>query len=326
MSDDKTQAANLQRTLEQQQQAIQQHQHQLAMQQQQQAIQQSSSQSRFAYEDRNDYRLMILQEDNYTAWKWQMTMVLQSKNLWKYVNDPTVPLDSKANQAAIFLGTTLSENNMLRVINCTTARQIWITLESIYENKSSSEKQMLLSKFHQFKITSINEISKSLGEIQMMAAKLKALGVAIDNETVMSIILNALPESFSTFKTTWNLINSESKDLNKLITAVMAESSSMQNSEERALIARHHQYKENAGLQANSSNEETQSEEGELDKIESDGNESEEEDPDQDKTRKGRCNYCKRPGHWARDCKKLKNKRKKTSSMSHTAMSAGIMF
>lgn len=71
---------------------------------------------------------------------------------------------------------------MLNIINYDSAYQIWYTLENVYENRSAGEEQVLLVKFHGFKIPSVRDGNKSLSEIQVMAARLKSLGAAIDHE------------------------------------------------------------------------------------------------------------------------------------------------
>ena len=172
-------------------------------------------------DDRHEYCLTILREDNYATWKWQITMVLKTKRLYDSVigqcADP-----SKNRQAATFLASALNQQNMQRVINCTTANEIWTSLEATFENKSSTERTMLMEKFTSFKFKSIRDISKDLGALQALTAKLKSLGATVDDEFIISIILKGLPDSLKTWKSTWKMINAERPSLNMLITGIMA--------------------------------------------------------------------------------------------------------
>ena len=173
-------------------------------------------------EDKLDYRLTTLVEDNYVTWKWQMVMVLKAKGLYDRVvgtsNDET-----KKHQAATLLASSLSQQNMQRVINCATAKEIWLALEATFENKSSTERTMLMEKFTSYKIRSVKDISQSIGEIQSLAAKLRSLGATIDDEFIISIILKGLPEVLKPWKSTWKMVNAKEPNLNNLITGVMAE-------------------------------------------------------------------------------------------------------
>lgn len=73
--------------------------------------------------------------------------------------------------------------------------------EHLYESK------FLRKAIFSFKIRSVRDLSKNLGELQAMAARLKSLSAAIYDDTIMSIMLNALLESFNLFKKSWNLFS-----------------------------------------------------------------------------------------------------------------------
>lgn len=260
-------------------------------------------------EDKNDYRLLVLNENNYPGWKFQIKLALESKGLWKYVEDPLQSGDPRAKQAATILTSTLSYDNLMKVINCQTAHEMWLALGCIYENRCSSEKQVLLSKFHGFRIKSVRDLSKSLGELQAMAARLKALGASIDDDTIMSIILNALPEGFNLFKTSWSLFNADQKSLNKLISCVLVEAANMKAPEERALVAQETTAEANKSLQYNNKNSETERKPFN----------SRRAGYTRDK-RNDTCNFCKKTGHWARDCLKLKKKNENKGGVAFMAI------
>lgn len=190
-------------------------------------------------EDKQDYRVIVLGEDNYVTWKWHMIMILEAKGLYKWVTD----IDHKGEEsdkyrATSLLASALSQTNMQRVINCKTAYEIWSALESSFENKSSTERSMLLEKFTSYRIKRISDISKALGDIQAKAAKLRSLGASIDDEFIISIILKALPDGLKQWKSTWKMINADQPNLNKLITSLMAEISEMREPEDSALLVK----------------------------------------------------------------------------------------
>lgn len=253
-----------------------------------------------------DLNIMRLNETNYTGWKFQMRMILEAKKLWVYTQEEDLSQDINAKRTASLILSYLSYDNIMKVINCETAYEIWQALEAIYENRTTSEKQTLLAKFHSFKIHSLREISKNLGEIQSMAARLKSLGAAIDDDSVMSIILNALPSSFNNFKTSWNLFNVEQRELNKLISCILVEAQNMRNPEERALIAR------GSGTKPEelSGDRSVEDDEANIGKDRTEGNccptckrPYKNRKSRRDK-RNDRCNHCHEKGHWANECPK----------------------
>lgn len=241
--------------------------------------------------DRLEYRFTVLGEDNYITWKWQISMILESRGLMPCVSGTSSDA-SKNHLAATFLASTLSEQNMQRVINCTTAAQIWTTLETMFENKSSTERAMLMQKLMSFKIDSVRDISGSIGELQALAAKLRSLKMNIDEDLVVSILLKALPESLKTWTSTWMMVNAKDPKLNQLISAVMAEISSMRQPEDVALVA--------AGRARNDKQAQDQEDAGPH-PCPHCGSDYKKHGPN---TEKNVCHYCGKPGHYIRECKK----------------------
>jgi len=144
-----------------------------------------------------DFNVDKLESDNYIVWKWQALNILRAKNLMSALEDDAEPLVDL--QALALIGSALYKDNKMMVVGCSTTKQVWNRLESIYENKTTFEKQEFLSKLHSFKIDSVANIAKPLGEIQTLASRLKMFGETVSDDALMSIILNALPRSFESF-------------------------------------------------------------------------------------------------------------------------------
>ena len=202
--------------------------------------------------------------------------------------------ETKKHQAATLLASSLSQQNMQRVINCATAKEIWLALEATFENKSSTERTMLMEKFTSYKIRSVKDISQSIGEIQSLAAKLRSLGATIDDEFIISIILKGLPEVLKPWKSTWKMVNAKEPNLNNLITGVMAEVNEMRTPESSALVMRDRPWEREPGGVTTRRIPESGM------KNPRRGNTG--RGPRQDKS--STCHYCNKPGHWIRDCRK----------------------
>lgn len=261
-------------------------------------------------DDKTDCRIIILGEDNYVTWKWQVMMALKSKGLEDSIITPGIDV-RKDGLTAIFLASTLSQLNMQRVINCTNAREIWDALEAIYENKSSTEMTMLFEKFTSYTIRSVGNISKDIGEIQALAARLKSLGATIDDEFIISIILKALPDSMKTWKSTWKMVNGEKLNLNNLITGIMAEVHEMQDPENTALVASDRHWKRKGGKNHHS------------------GVSTKDHEPEHSNESEGEveqneiCHYCNKPGHGVKDCRKKKTDEERGAQLGEQRWVAG---
>lgn len=220
-----------------------------------------------------DYKICKLENDNYVTWKWQIINILKAKQLYK-ADDMDDEDDMADKQALALLGSALNNDNMALVVGCETAFEVWKRLELIFENKTTFEKQELLGKLHSYKIESSTDLAKSLMELQTTVSKLKLLGETVSDDSLMSIIINALPTMFENFIVAFKLLSPSERTLNHLISNVIAHSRSIKREPEAiAMVAK---------SSVNPVGDQTST-----------------------------CNYCKKPGHWVRDCIKLKNKKKR---------------
>ena len=230
--------------------------------------------------------LEILDGSNYAIWKWQIEGLLKVKKLYEVVESNIKPDADKDCQAKVLIASSLNRSNKMKVINCSTAYETWKRLESIYENKTSFEKQNLLGKLHSYRIKSHNQLSESISEIQNIAAKLSLLGETISDSMVISIILKALPASFKQFAMSWRLLAEKERTLNSLISNIMALAEDDHDSDDKAFLARNKQFRRNKGrYRSTPDNKKKQSW-------------TTRDSPNKDIT----CHYCNKQGHVQKDC------------------------
>jgi len=230
-------------------------------------------------ESRIDFKLHILEKNNYTIWKAHTRNVLEAKGLMAAIESELLN-SSRERQCRAILTSALSNDNQMKVINCNSSFKIWKRLEAIYENKSSFERENLLNKLHSYKIASSKEIAGAIGEMETIAAKLKLLGENISDESLMSAILRALPKQFSTFISIWRGTAAAERTIDNLLTRIMAEAEDGNRSgdedaaADKALYSRQLKPKPKTKTQFRSRR--------------SRANDT--------------CHNCGKPGHWKRDC------------------------
>lgn len=214
-----------------------------------------------------EFKLIKLENDNYVVWKWQFKNIINAKG-WQKAFDCGNGNEMVGRQALGLLGSALSNENILKIINCGTFQEAWKTIESCYENKTAYEPQSLYRRLNSYKIESAAEISSGVSEIKGIVAQLQNLGETVSENCVIGSILSALPSSFDIFVTVWR--NSSEKNVDSLVSKLMAEANdqTLKNTEEvKALAAK---YKGRARFDKN------------------------------------QCRYCKQSGHWIKDCPNLK--------------------
>lgn len=232
-----------------------------------------------------EFRLHVLEKNNYIIWKTHTKNVLEAKGLVAAIEGELA--DSlREKQARALLTSALSSENQMKVINCDSAYKIWKRLEAIYENKSSFEKENLLNKLHSFKISSAREIPTAIGQMETIAAKLRLLGENISDDAMMSAILRALPKQFATFITVWRGSAASERTIENLLTRLMAEVDESETGEAALFTRRFRGSNRNAG----SKNQRPP------------GRRNTQDPRDKDK-----CHHCGKTGHWKKDCWQLKN-------------------
>lgn len=200
--------------------------------------------------DERNVKFDELNESNYALWEWQIKAYLRARNLDKAIERPIsfnggdgssiqpIPLEQQMERKAFALIiSTLSRTNKLKVLDCLTSYDIWTRLASIYTNKTSYESQALLGRLHSYKIESASKISESISEMQCIITKLKLYNEQVSERMFMSIILNALPESFRDFNRQWRYVDEKQRNLNNLISQLMVEVNN-DSIEDKAFIAK----------------------------------------------------------------------------------------
>lgn len=189
-------------------------------------------------EQRLDFRIDKLEHANYVTWKWQLVNVLKAKNLYNAVISEDAD-DLSSRQALALLGSALSRDNMALVVGCESALKAWSRLEVVFENRTTFEKQELLCHLHSYKIEKFEDVAKSLMEIQTTASRLKLLGEPVSDNSLMSIIMKALPSGSDNFLVAFKLLSPSERTLNHIISNVISHSKTLNySSDSIAMVAR----------------------------------------------------------------------------------------
>lgn len=230
------------------------------------------------------FKLIKLEQDNYTVWKWQFKNVACSSGLSALFGGEESKITSEINRSGLsLLGSSLSDDNILKIINCTEFSAAWSTLEQCFENKTIFEPQALFQRLNSYKIGSAADVSKGISEMRGLAAQLKNLNESVSDNMLMGAICQSLPDSLKHFVSIWR--NAGDGKLESLIAKLMAEANMLKRDEVEeavALAARGKVKNDDKGKRGDKGQKKR-------------GSRSRENDE---------CRYCKERGHWVRDCPK----------------------
>lgn len=151
--------------------------------------------------------------DEFHIWKWQMKSLLQYKRINTIVNGEETLEDAEDKEdwlAREYSAFTLLCNSVERrvltpLLQCTTSHQIWTTLLSIYEHKSSSDIHELQRRFFNAKIKPEQSLADYIGELQLLLSELTDIGdESFSEDSLISKITSTLPEGYDAFLSAWD--------------------------------------------------------------------------------------------------------------------------
>ncbi|XP_046456088.1 serine/threonine-protein kinase fray2-like [Daphnia pulex] len=127
----------------------------------------------------------------------------------------------------------IKEEQSRILMTCNSAREMWIKLESEYEEAAADSIPLLWTKFYGCTFRQGQSVSSFLTELEQIAFRLKSLHIAIDDEQIMAKVLMSLPAEFRVFGFAWESTPVAEKTLKRLTTRIITLDKSMRNDEEK---------------------------------------------------------------------------------------------
>lgn len=188
---------------------------------------------------------------NFQPWKFQMRAIFVANDILgvvygtegKSALSTAATADEIAAQkdwivrdakAMYILSTSMEPSQLEYLINCESSAQMWTKMLTIHQQQSESNKLLLITKFHDYRMTSNDSISQHTAKIENMARQLKDLGETISDVTIMAKILGSLPIKYSALVTAWGSVNTEKQTLQNLTLRLIKEESRMTAADEAA--------------------------------------------------------------------------------------------
>lgn len=255
-----------------------------------------------------------LDGSNYQLWKFHMRAIFNAYGLLDIVNGGVLEppaTDSghsswvKRNGKAMhIISSSLEPSQLELLITCESAADMWSKLVSIHEQKSATNKLLLMTKFHDYRMSSSDTVTQHIAKIENMARQLRDVGERVSDITIMAKIIGSLPSKYSAFITAWDSVDPDRQTQAYLTERLIKEEARMTTNDEAA-----------SALAATSARERNTSQEEQREKTQQQGGSS------QQQRRSVECFYCHNKGHIARSCRKrqrdINQNKSKTKNNNH---------
>jgi hypothetical protein len=193
--------------------------------------------------DREDsYKIELLKgSSNYRTWKFSMKMLLEAKDLWEVMDgsEPRpgtvvetedgseqiavltaaqsaaekkaqVAWDKKAHKAMATIILGISAEEQANVIDCKTPKEVWDTLEKLYEGKGRNRKFMLLQELFRESLGD-GTMDEYLRSVKEKLSELSTIGTKLEKDVKLAIVLNGLTDEYR-----YLVVALESQELDKI--------------------------------------------------------------------------------------------------------------
>lgn len=147
-----------------------------------------------------------LNGENYGTWCIQIKSLLITMDLWNTIENER-PVEEAAKSiwinndrkalATITLSVKASE--LIHIKNCTTGKEAWNVLNSLYKADTASRKVKLFKKLVRFKFRSGEKFSVQINEFCSTINELKEIGIALNDDLLTILLLCNLPDEMEGF-------------------------------------------------------------------------------------------------------------------------------
>lgn len=234
---------------------------------------------------------------NFQLWKFSVSIIFKAEKLMSIVNgqekEPEdkesaewTAWDSKNSKAQVIFLTTITPQMIQCLVNCKTAAEMWNKLTTIHEQKTELSRELIWQKFYELRMADGESISSHLANVESIVKQLRDMNESISDSAIRSKIINGLPPKYNNFRTAWDSVASTEQNLENLTARLLKEEVRMSTQDDETSRLALQVEALQAKLDSKSHPEEKKNSKiAELKK-------------------KTTCNYCKKKGHWARECRK----------------------
>lgn len=238
---------------------------------------------------------------NFQLWKFSISIILKAEKLLSIVEgreaQPAATeraahaaWEDRNAKAQVIILTSITQNQVQYLVNCENAAQMWTKLISIHEQKTDISKELLWQRFYDYKMADNDKVADHLSKIESLVKQLKDVQENLSDSAICSKVLNSLPSKYNAFRTAWDSVVQNQQNIENLTARLLKEESRMfvdeAETNKLALQVKALQAKLDS-MQAKQP-EKKSSEKRDIKKLK----------------KRTTCNYCKKKGHWARECRK----------------------
>jgi len=154
-----------------------------------------------------------LNDENWVAWKGQISSMLKLNQVWKHCEGPEVALDlddewqpiwdTAENVARVLISNNLSAPQFVHISQAATVKQMWENLKSVHEHRGQQSITALRRTLYQAQAKDGDDIVAHLTKMRSIQAQLHQMGSRVPDGDFTNILVSSLPVSWDSFTTSY---------------------------------------------------------------------------------------------------------------------------
>lgn len=170
--------------------------------------------------------------NNWTSWKFQVKVILKALNVFGVVDGSDAYPEGDDNKikewtqrdakAQGVIVTRLSNNIMLQVSTCESAKEMWDKLMTVFEQKSEVSLHILQQKFFEMKFDQ-DDMAMFLARVEEIVAQIKQAKGDIPENMVITKIITSLPQKYGHFVSAWDSVPTDKRTKSELTARLLIE-------------------------------------------------------------------------------------------------------
>lgn len=174
-------------------------------------------------------------KSNYQLWLFHATIQLKSHAAWEVAKGTLRMPTGDAKEKEItewkkrdgiaqrVIAASLDPTLVVHVMRCKSAKEMWKTINDLFEKKEEENKCEILEEFFSMKYEKSVSIMNHVGKLEAVYVRLKAMDDTITEYVLISKILATLPDKLNYFKTAWESTAKAERTLENLKNRLFAE-------------------------------------------------------------------------------------------------------
>lgn len=157
----------------------------------------------------SNVRIELLCGDNFDSWKIQVEALLIKNDYWEYVSGEKPKPDDDVAKVLWETGDRKARSELILALDpcvvrhvrkMTTAREVWLKLQSLFASRGPAKKATLMKRLMLQKMSEDQKVSEHLNSFFEAVDKLEDMGIVIHDDLLAIMLLYSLPASYENFR------------------------------------------------------------------------------------------------------------------------------